>query len=219
MAERSLIAAEVVGSLAHLIGAPAPPSLEDLWRVLLKNQFHDILAGSSIREVNEEAERELSEINEKGRDTQSEGMKALASQLPPSGEQDVVIVVNPSLSTRNAAVTLADGSYISSDLQTPPLGVCVFRKADLKPRSGLSASIHHLENDFLSVTIDSNGSITSLIHKETGREALAGRAASGSIRASEVAFNEVGSISRQTRFGFSKLSARNSLPIREFHWR
>ena len=39
--------------------APAPASLEPLWRVVLKNEFHDILPGSSIREVYEDAEREL----------------------------------------------------------------------------------------------------------------------------------------------------------------
>ena len=40
----------------------AAPSLEALWRVLLRNEFHDILPGSSIREVYEDAERELGEV-------------------------------------------------------------------------------------------------------------------------------------------------------------
>ena len=48
-AERALITAETVASLAHMLGAPAPKSLEPHWRVVLKNEFHDILPGSSIR--------------------------------------------------------------------------------------------------------------------------------------------------------------------------
>ena len=50
-AERALITAETVSSMATLLGGPFAPSLEDHWRVLLRNQFHDILPGSSIREV------------------------------------------------------------------------------------------------------------------------------------------------------------------------
>ncbi len=60
-AERALITAEIVASLAHLLGGPQPVSLEPAWRKVLKNEFHDILPGSSIREVHEDAERELDE--------------------------------------------------------------------------------------------------------------------------------------------------------------
>ncbi|MFN2324233.1 MAG: alpha-mannosidase, partial [Trueperaceae bacterium] len=54
-AERALLAAEAIGALAHLRGGPAPASLEPLWRELLKNQFHDILPGSSIGASNSAA--------------------------------------------------------------------------------------------------------------------------------------------------------------------
>src|SRR5581483_3883017 len=36
--------------------------LDRLWKLLLLNQFHDILPGSSIREVVEEAEAQLAEV-------------------------------------------------------------------------------------------------------------------------------------------------------------
>ncbi len=55
-AERALITAETTAALAHMLGAPAPASLETHWRIVLKNEFHDILPGSSIREVYEDAE-------------------------------------------------------------------------------------------------------------------------------------------------------------------
>ena len=66
-AERALITAETVAGLAHLAGAPAPASLEPLWRGVLKNEFHDILPGSSIREVYEDAEAELDAVVRAGR--------------------------------------------------------------------------------------------------------------------------------------------------------
>ena len=59
-AERDLVAAEALSGLSALAGGdPEGESLEPLWRVLLRNEFHDILPGSAIREVYEDAEREL----------------------------------------------------------------------------------------------------------------------------------------------------------------
>ena len=52
-AERALITAETLASMAAMLGAPVAPSLEQHWRVLLRNEFHDIMPGSSIREVYE----------------------------------------------------------------------------------------------------------------------------------------------------------------------
>src|SRR5205085_9556534 len=57
-AERALITAEALASMAAMLGSSIAPSLEEHWRVLLRNQFHDIIPGSSIREVYELAEKE-----------------------------------------------------------------------------------------------------------------------------------------------------------------
>ena len=81
-AERALITAETVGSLAHLLGGAAPHSLEPHWRVVLKNEFHDILPGSSIREVYVDAERELDGAIAAGKAAQEVAMAAIAAQLP-----------------------------------------------------------------------------------------------------------------------------------------
>ena len=66
-AERALITAETLSSMAALLGEPVAASLEDQWRILLRNQFHDILPGSSIREVYELAEAELALGRRRGR--------------------------------------------------------------------------------------------------------------------------------------------------------
>ena len=62
-AERALVAAEAVAALDALAGGPLPESLEPAWRVLLRNEFHDILPGSSIREVYADAEAELATVS------------------------------------------------------------------------------------------------------------------------------------------------------------
>ncbi len=162
-AERALITAETAAALAHMIGAPAPASLETHWRVVLKNEFHDILPGSSIREVYQDAEAELGGVIATAKAEQEKALDAIASHLPEGGS-DGLLVVNPSLSIRR----------IGTGAETiPPLGIAVVAR-DVAPVSGLSASERHLENAILKVTIAEDGTIASLIHKPTGRQALAG---------------------------------------------
>ena len=162
-AERALITAETVASLAHLLGAAAPQSLEPLWRLVLKNEFHDILPGSSIREVYQDAERELSDVIEAGKAAQSSALDAIATHLP-KGSGDALLVVNPSLSVRRIGATAET---------IPPLGIAVVAR-DMPAIEGLTVSNGHLENDVLRVALNSDGTIRSILHKPTGREALAG---------------------------------------------
>jgi alpha-mannosidase len=162
-AERALITAETAASLAHMLGAAAPASLENHWRVVLKNEFHDILPGSSIREVYVDAENELGGVIDAGRAAQSAALDAIAAKLP-KGAGDGLLVVNPSLSVRRIGTT---GETVA------PLGVAVVRR-DVPAVSGLTVSKGHLENGILSVALNADGTVRSIIHKPTGREALAG---------------------------------------------
>ena len=174
-AERALITAETVSGLAHLLGAPAPQSLETLWRVVLKNEFHDILPGSSIAEVYRDAADELDAVIAAGLAAQRSAMLAIAAQLPRGEIADALVVVNPSLHPRQICATLDDGSFLASDEVAPPLGVVVVDRARLKHAPGLKASAGHLENEHLLAVFGPDGAIDSLIHKASGREALAGR--------------------------------------------
>jgi alpha-mannosidase len=142
---------------------------------LLKNEFHDILPGSSIREVYEEAEAELDGVIARALAAQQAGMAAVVASLPAGEAADALAVVNPSLSARPLRVLLGDDEAIATDESVPPLGVAVFDRASLRPLAGLSVSASHLENAFLRATFGPDGAIESLVHKPTGREALAGR--------------------------------------------
>ncbi|QFY63978.1 alpha-mannosidase (plasmid) [Rhizobium grahamii] len=170
-AERTLITTETLFGLAHLLGANKPRSMEPEWRFVLKNEFHDILPGSSIAEVYADAETELEAVIATGQAAQSEAMESIAAHLP-KGTGDNLLVVNPSLSTRPARLTLPEGSIVSSDVMIPPLGVAVLARETLQATPGLSVSRRHLENAILKVSLAKDGSIASIIHKPTGREAL-----------------------------------------------
>jgi alpha-mannosidase len=175
-AERALITAETLASMAALMGAPEmPESLEHMWRIVLKNEFHDVLPGSSIAEVYEDAGRELSEIIGRALARQQMALKAMVDLLPDGDVQDAVVVVNPSLSERPLRVRLTDGSEFSSADRVPPLSVTVHTRAALEPVPGLTVTSNSLINEHLRATIGTDGTITSMVHKATGREVLAGR--------------------------------------------
>ena len=174
-AERSLITAETIASLVHMLGGKAPENLEDLWRVVLKNEFHDILPGSSIKDVYEDARGELETVISAGHAAQKDTLDLLADLLPPGEAGDGVLVVNPTLSQRVLRVGLPDGTQLATNRTIPPLGIAVFQKSDLEPEAGLSVGPDHIENAHLRVTIAPDGSLTELIHKASGRNALDGR--------------------------------------------
>ncbi|MBR3019050.1 MAG: alpha-mannosidase [Clostridia bacterium] len=105
-AEHALRAWEMLAAAAAFTGRAAYPAaaLEETWKLLLINQFHDILPGSSIAEVYVRARKELAQIQ----DTAINGAKeALCAFL---GEGAGLTVFNPS-SHRVARLIRADSSF------------------------------------------------------------------------------------------------------------
>jgi alpha-mannosidase len=98
----------------------------------------------------------------------------MVAQLPRGELDAALVVVNPTLSPQPLRVTLGDGTALAGEAILPPLGVAVLDRA-VAPKAGLSASASHLENDYLRAEIGADGAVTRLLHKPSGREALAGR--------------------------------------------
>ncbi len=91
-AEHALRAWEMLAAAAAFTGRAEYPaeSLEKTWKLLLINQFHDILPGSSIAEVYERARAELIQV----RDEALRGAKEALSSFCREG--DGLTVFNPS---------------------------------------------------------------------------------------------------------------------------
>ena len=141
--ERALHDAEFLSCL----GADYPRAeLERLWKLLLLQQFHDILPGSSIRLVYEDAERDLAAVEA--------GAHALARRGGDAREHHRL----------RAARGRGDALY-----EAAPFGARASREPDDEVRvDGLT-----LENAHLRVTLSPDGSVESVLHKASGREALA----------------------------------------------
>ena len=170
--------------MATLHGTALPASLEPDWRILLRNEFHDILPGSSIREVYEVAEAELSGVIASGMARQADAMATLVSGFS-SGDADGVVVVNPDLSPRPLRLLsdtplpggqAVDGGHVlAAPAMIGGLSVLAVKFAALPVSAGLSVSPLRLENDFVKVRFNPDGTLASLWDKRANRECLSGR--------------------------------------------
>lgn len=81
-AEHELPAAETVAALASLNGYEVPKEeLTRAWRLALLNQFHDLLCGSGIDEIYEDAADQYEEVFEVARATRREALRVLVSKI------------------------------------------------------------------------------------------------------------------------------------------
>ena len=150
-AEQALHDAEFVSALR---GGDYPRAeLNRLWKLLLLNQFHDILPGSSIRLVHEESERDLAEV------------VAGAEALIGAGETPL----NTLGSERREVVQAPDGGL--HVVEAAPFAAGAIVAAD--DAVELNRDELALENDHLRARLSSEGLLLSLVHKATGRETLA----------------------------------------------
>ena len=102
--ELLLMDLELLAVLAEKRGAAYPAEdLERLWKMVLLNQFHDILPGSSIKEVYEVTKREYEQVAEEGGRLLRERKEAVA------GAGDGVTVFNTLGFTRRSLTVLPDG--------------------------------------------------------------------------------------------------------------
>jgi alpha-mannosidase len=157
--ERALHDAELLDAL--LGDGTGRAELDRLWRVLLLNQFHDILPGSSITEVYERARADLAGV--------VAGADAVAARvLGPPGDVPVA-VGGPA---RREVVTRPDGRLALAELPAVGAGRLV------EPEEAVTATRTQdggvvLENAHLRAVVGADGALHSLVHRATGREALA----------------------------------------------
>ncbi len=137
--------------------------LSALWQTLLTNQFHDILPGSSIDWVYEEAERDLESVVKRAGDVADAGMSAIV------GAGDQLAVFNATSHPRSEVVNL-NGEY--ARIEAPPCGWAVQVPHPKEP--DVLAGDSRMENELLRVEWDERGVLTSIWDKEVGREVLSG---------------------------------------------
>ena len=131
--------------------------LDRLWKDVLLQQFHDIIPGSSITWVYEDAEAEHERVAARLEELIAEAL----AQVAPSG-----MIANPSAFTRTEVVADATGALVV--VSAPGFGFG--GPATVEDR--VVTTEHSFTNGFLSVAWDLDGEITSIIDVHAGRELL-----------------------------------------------
>lgn len=201
--EHVLVEAEAA---ATLDGARADDdrgrALHGLWTVLLRNQFHDILPGSSIRTVNEEAEAELSDALAQAEGVRAEALARLSSRIDAGDDEGRLLVIwNLSLDERplrtvvpapegDVHLLALDGRAVATQLSdeglvlddpgavVPPMGYLALREVPQAAAPDLPGTLEvapdRLANERLEVRIAPDGTLAALIDRASGRNLLAG---------------------------------------------
>ena len=147
--------------------------LKPTWRKLLLNQFHDILPGSSIHRVYEEATISYTHILS---DAKKITQAAIALFEKPKSK-DTVTIFNSLSWERNELIELPEGI---AEVDVPACGWTTVNLKDIKtpPRGKRSSRIKisetSLENNLLQASFNTRGELISLIDKETNIEMMAG---------------------------------------------
>lgn len=201
LAERRLRELEMLGSLAHVqAGMPYPnETLAEFWELVLINQFHDILPGTSIPEVYVDSDADYDRIFSSHASPNGPWQAAARTVAPLS--DGTIRLLNFTSQTRNDLVRLDDAPEIegaalrmgdrvaplqrlvradgSTELASPVTDLPSLGWADAEivmpstaPTSTLSVSRNHLENALLRLSLDENGHVVSVLDKSSGREVL-----------------------------------------------
>ncbi|GMU92004.1 MAG: alpha-mannosidase [Candidatus Hydrogenedentota bacterium] len=192
---------EFLGAMAHLHGGTYRHArLWDAWKIVLTNQFHDILPGSSITEVYTQNEKEYQEARQTITALRDEAIRTLVKSIDTSGAGGPIVVFNTLSWVRDGAAQLrvkrpsrsisvlapngdpVPHQWVGRDTLlfqvdgVPPLGHAVYRivrSKDAVPQNGmLKVSARGMENDALRIRIDTSGCLSSVYDKLEGREIL-----------------------------------------------
>jgi alpha-mannosidase len=170
--------------------------IERLWKLVLLNQFHDIIPGSSVNEVYRDSDRDYAEILEKGTGLVVDSLKRIGSKFETRSLQRPVVLFHNSDApgimrmpwTEEAvpnSIVCGEDSYPvqlveafgerelifptpSGALGTVAVGDLSDAAPDAKFR--LKASSRKIENAFFAVKFDANGNINSIESLEDGTE-------------------------------------------------
>lgn len=97
-AEQLMYTTEVLRSVNHAFGIKYPyEELKELWKLVLFQQFHDILPGSSIPEVYDDAREDYEHIFTHTEEVKDAGLVELAKTIelkPPGDGMEPVVVFN-----------------------------------------------------------------------------------------------------------------------------
>lgn len=145
----------------------ARAELDAAWKLLLLNQFHDILPGSSIAWVYEDSKREFESIFATTTKLITRGLQRWAASLPPSP----LVVFNPAGTPRSGVVEVhaepraperahTEAPRLAYVHAIPALGIAATAESPAPGR--VTCARTFLDNGIIRAEFDNNGRITNI---------------------------------------------------------
>lgn len=178
---------EIRYTIAHVEKGIAYPTekIRALWVILLRNQFHDILPGSAIAEVYEDAAKEFQAL--------FDGVADLAAALNQTDMQTAngMVIANPLPWSRTALVPVDQAvlANVEQDIQAETVAGQALTQVTIpalseqaltnsapvstsEKQEATQVSTGQIETPFYVITYSANGQLTQLHDKRTGRDIL-----------------------------------------------
>lgn len=150
---------------SRLFGAPYPgEALYRMWQTVLLLQFHDILPGSSIKEVYDDCDEKYAALFAEGEAIQAQCLQQLRERTGAAGR----LIVNPLGFVRAGTLRTADGLCETPEI--PAYGWAAVEQ--LQPKRCVKVQGRTAENDLYRLTVGETGGIVSIWDKRAGRELL-----------------------------------------------
>ena len=147
-----------------LTGASYPgKEIYNAWEIICLNQFHDIIPGSSIREVYEDSKQQYETILSTAKTLSSTAMDALCANI--NSTKSGVLVYNPHSFAFSGTVDLGGKQQTVHNI--PPFGWKVV--AAKEESCTVSVTENSISNQYYTITFES-GDIISFVDKRAGRE-------------------------------------------------
>lgn len=150
----------------YLTGAVYPKEkMQAAWETILLNQFHDIIPGSSIKEVYEVSHAQYEDIQKTGSSIIGGALERLAEGV---NADEGILVYNPNSFASSSAVKTDDGYIYAENI--PAKGYKVIVPDNTK--STIALTDNTVENKFFKLILDENGNFSSIFDKRNNREVL-----------------------------------------------
>ncbi len=158
---------EALSILDKLTGGAEYPKemLDKNWHTLLKNQFHDIIPGSSIKQVYEDSDIEYAQLLGDAKALSDEKLDSIASKVGTNGG---LLVYNPSPVEADGIIDTENGLVYVENI--PAHGWRVVSPAKLE--GSVKATETTIENAELRVVFGDKMHIVSIYDKVNDREVL-----------------------------------------------
>lgn len=154
-------------------------ALDRAWKLVLLNQFHDIIPGSSIHWVYQDSARDYETVRLLGESVRDSALSTLEGLIDTRAFSQPVLITNTLGFPRREVVNLPDGSpacvtvpscgYAVLNLAVPALTVPDSPVKATSSRQGIT-----LENGLVRIKINPKGHLTSVYDLRARRETLAG---------------------------------------------